>query len=33
VQYFGHGRAHSWMTHPMPGFKTTLLLSAPLPGG
>jgi len=33
VQYFGHGRARRWMTPPVPGFTTTLLLSAPLPGG
>jgi hypothetical protein len=33
VQYVGHGRARRWMTPPVPGFTTTLLLSAPLPGG
>jgi hypothetical protein len=32
VQSFGHGRARRWMTPPMPGFTTTLLLPAPLPG-
>jgi hypothetical protein len=26
VQAFGHGRARRWMTPPMPGFATTLLL-------
>ena len=25
--------AQSWMTPPLPGFATTLLLTAPLPGG
>jgi DNA-binding winged helix-turn-helix (wHTH) protein len=33
VQYFGRGRARRWMTPPVPGFTTTLLLSAPLPDG
>jgi tetratricopeptide (TPR) repeat protein len=32
VQSFGRGRARRWMTPPMPGFTTTLLLPAPLPG-
>jgi hypothetical protein len=32
VQWFGHGRARRWMTPPLPGFTTTLLLPAPLPG-
>jgi len=32
VQAFGRGRARRWMTPPMPGFTTTLLLPAPLPG-
>jgi DeoR/GlpR family transcriptional regulator of sugar metabolism len=32
VQAFGHGRARRWMTPPLPGFATTLLLLAPLPG-
>jgi DNA-binding transcriptional ArsR family regulator len=31
VQSLGRGRARRWMTQPMPGFTTTLLLSAPLP--
>jgi hypothetical protein len=31
VQSFGHGRARRWMSPPLPGFTTTLLLSAPLP--
>jgi hypothetical protein len=33
IQSFGHGRARRWMTPPVPGFTTTLLLPAPLPGG
>ena len=33
VHSFGRGRARRWMTPPMPGFTTTLLLPAPLPGG
>jgi len=33
VQSFGRGRARRWMTPPMPGLTTTLLLPAPLPGG
>jgi hypothetical protein len=32
VQAFGLGRARRWMTPPVPGFTTTLLLPAPLPG-
>jgi len=32
AQSFGHGRAKRWMTPPVPGFTTTLLLPAPLPG-
>jgi hypothetical protein len=32
VQAFGDGRARRWMTAPVPGFTTTLLLPAPLPG-
>ncbi len=32
VQSFGRGRARRWMTPPVPGFATTLLLPAPLPG-
>ncbi len=31
VQSFGDGRARRWMTPPMPGFTTTLLLPAALP--
>ena len=31
VQSFGRGRARRWMTSPVPGFATTLLLPAPLP--
>jgi len=31
VQAFGEGRARRWMTPPMPGFTTTLLLPAALP--
>ena len=31
VQAFGHARARRWMTPPVPGFTTTLLLPAPLP--
>jgi hypothetical protein len=33
VQPLGHGRARRWTTPPLPGFATTLLLSAPLPIG
>ncbi|QJP13421.1 helix-turn-helix domain-containing protein [Starkeya sp. ORNL1] len=32
VQSFGRGRARRWMTPPVPGFTTTLLLPAPWPG-
>jgi hypothetical protein len=32
AQSIGRGRARRWMTPPMPGFATTLLLPAPLPG-
>jgi biotin operon repressor len=32
VQFFGRGRARRWMTPPLPGITTTLLLPAPLPG-
>ena len=32
VQAVGRGRARRWMTPPMPGFTTPLLLPAPLPG-
>ena len=31
VQSFGRGRARRWMTPPVPGFTTSLLLPAPLP--
>jgi hypothetical protein len=31
VQSIGRGRARRWMTPPVPGFATTLLLPAPLP--
>ena len=31
VQAFGRGRARRWMTPPLPGFTTTLLLPAPAP--
>ena len=31
VQSFGRGRGRRWMTPPVPGFTTTLLLPAPLP--
>ncbi len=31
VQSFGRGRARRWMTPPVTGFTTTLLLPAPLP--
>ncbi|EJM16286.1 hypothetical protein PMI21_03034 [Pseudomonas sp. GM18] len=31
VQSFGHGRARRWMTPPVPGFATGLLLTALLP--
>jgi hypothetical protein len=32
VQWFGHARARRWLTPPLPGFTTTLLLPAALPG-
>lgn len=32
VQSFGRGRARRWVTPPVPGFTTTLLLPGPLPG-
>jgi hypothetical protein len=32
VQSWGRGRARRWMTPPVPGFTTSLLLPAPLPG-
>ena len=31
IQCFGRARARRWMTPPVPGFATTLLLPAPLP--
>jgi hypothetical protein len=31
VQPYGRGRARRWMTAPVPGFTTTLLLPGPLP--
>jgi DNA-binding transcriptional ArsR family regulator len=33
VAPLGRARARRWMTPPLPGFATTLLLPAPLPGG
>jgi hypothetical protein len=33
VQAIGRGRARRWMTPPTPGFPTSLLLPAALPGG
>jgi hypothetical protein len=33
VQFYGRGRARRWMTPPVPGFTTALLLPAPLPFG
>jgi predicted HTH transcriptional regulator len=33
VQAVGRGRARRWMTPPVPGFTTTLLLPAALPNG
>jgi hypothetical protein len=32
LQSFGRGRARRWMTPPLPGIATTLLLAAPLTG-
>jgi hypothetical protein len=31
VHFFGRARSRRWMTPPLPGFATTLLLPAPLP--
>ncbi|MNY15994.1 hypothetical protein D3C86_1492350 [compost metagenome] len=31
VQAFGRGRARRWLSTPVPGFATTLLLPTPLP--
>ena len=33
VHSFGRGRTRRWMTPPLPGFPTALLLPPPLPGG
>ncbi len=33
VQSFGAGRARRWMTPPLPGITTALLLPSPLPNG
>ncbi|WP_022727516.1 hypothetical protein [Fodinicurvata sediminis] len=33
AQSYGRGRARRWMTPPMPGITTTLLLPGPLPSG
>jgi hypothetical protein len=33
VQAIGRARARRWMTPPVPGFPTSLLLTGPLPGG
>jgi hypothetical protein len=33
AQSFGRGRARRWLTPPVPGFATALLLHAPLPDG
>jgi tetratricopeptide (TPR) repeat protein len=33
VQSYGRGRARRWVTRPVPGFTTTLLLPGPLPSG
>ncbi len=33
VQFFGKGRARRWLTVPVAGFPTVLLLPGPLPGG
>lgn len=33
VQTLGRARARRWMTPPLPGFTTALLLPGPLPGG
>jgi hypothetical protein len=32
VQSFGRGRSRRWVTPPVPGFTTTMLLPVPLPG-
>jgi hypothetical protein len=33
VESYGRGRARRWVTAPVPGFTTTLLLPGPLPSG
>ncbi|HEY2835354.1 MAG TPA: helix-turn-helix domain-containing protein, partial [Rhizomicrobium sp.] len=33
VAPLGHGRARRWVTPPLPGFATALLLPGPLPDG
>ncbi|HVV95234.1 MAG TPA: helix-turn-helix domain-containing protein [Hyphomicrobiales bacterium] len=33
AQAIGRGRGRRWVTSPLPGFATSLLLPAPLPGG
>jgi hypothetical protein len=33
VQSYGRGRARRWISRPVPGFTTTLLLPGPLPSG
>src|SRR4029453_5792888 len=33
AQSYGRGRARRWMTPPVPGFATPLLLPTPLPSG
>ncbi|WP_108660091.1 helix-turn-helix domain-containing protein [Acuticoccus kandeliae] len=33
IQAIGRARARRWMTPPVPGFPTALLLPAPMPGG
>jgi hypothetical protein len=33
AQSYGRGRARRWITRPVPGFTTTLLLPGPLPSG
>jgi tetratricopeptide (TPR) repeat protein len=33
AQSYGRARARRWVTRPVPGFTTTLLLSGPLPSG
>jgi hypothetical protein len=33
AQPFGRGRARRWLSPPVPGFPTSLLLPGPLPSG